>query len=194
MPLGQKEQKACRTNNFGRLGESVTSAGIRKKEPQRKPDRWPSCRTLIRSVSSVSVWPTRRPTTTGALFFAGDRSITVLNRYPYNNGHCWLLPAGTWDVWTSFCRTSNSSCREITQMVGLLEKVIQPQGFNVGLNLGGRPGRACPAICIGNRSPLDGDTNFMPMLANVNVIPQSLDALWELLTHAWLDLRRERSK
>jgi ATP adenylyltransferase len=72
--------------------------------------------------------------------------------------------------------------RTITQMVGLLEKVLHPQGFNVGLNLGRSAGAGLPGHLHWHIVPRwNGDTNFMPLLADVNVIPQSLDALWEAL-------------
>jgi len=115
----------------------------------------------------------------------GDRSITVLNRYPYNNGHLLVAPrrhVGRLDELLSDEHLELS--RKLTQMVGLLEKVIQPQGFNIGLNLGRAAGAGLPGHLHWHIVPRwIGDTNFMPMLANVNVIPQSLDALWELLTH-----------
>jgi ATP adenylyltransferase len=113
-------------------------------------------------------------------------SITVLNRYPYNNGHLLAAPlrhVGRLDELQAEEQIELS--QTLTQMVGLLEKVIQPQGFNVGLNLGRAAGAGLPGHLHWHIVPRwIGDTNFMPMLAGVNVIPQSLDALWELLTHA----------
>jgi ATP adenylyltransferase len=68
-------------------------------------------------------------------------------------------------------------------MVCLLEKVVQPQGFNIGLNLGRVAGAGLPGHLHWHVVPRwSGDTNFMPVLASVDVIPQALDALWELLT------------
>ena len=70
-------------------------------------------------------------------------------------------------------------------MVSLLEKVLSPQGFNVGLNLGPAAGAGLPGHLHWHIVPRwNGDTNFMPALAAVKVIPQALDALWEELTRA----------
>jgi ATP adenylyltransferase len=67
----------------------------------------------------------------------------------------------------------------------LLEKTLKPHGFNVGLNLGRAAGAGLPGHLHWHVVPRwDGDTNFMPVLAAVDVIPQSLDALWEMLTDA----------
>lgn len=71
----------------------------------------------------------------------------------------------------------------IAQMVLLLEKVLQPHGFNIGLNLGRVAGAGLPDHLHWHVVPRwSGDTNFMPVVAGIRVIPQSLDALWEALT------------
>ena len=79
------------------------------------------------------------------------------------------------------------SQRELSQtlarIVNLLEKVMQPQGFNIGLNLGRAAGAGVPGHLHWHIVPRwIGDTNFMPALAAVNTIPQALEALWDLLT------------
>ena len=67
-------------------------------------------------------------------------------------------------------------------MVGVLERVLQPQGFNIGLNLGRAAGAGLPGHLHWHVVPRwIGDTNFMPTIAGVHTIPQSLEALWELL-------------
>lgn len=114
----------------------------------------------------------------------GEHSVVVLNRYPYNNGHLLVAPyrhVGRLDDLTPDEQIDLT--RMITHMVGLLEKVLHPQGFNVGLNLGGPAGAGLPGHLHWHIVPRwNGDTNFMPLFAGVNVIPQSLDALWQLLT------------
>jgi ATP adenylyltransferase len=72
-----------------------------------------------------------------------------------------------------------------TRVVGLIERQMNAEGFNVGLNLGRVAGAGLPGHLHWHIVPRwNGDTNFMPVLADVDVIPQSLDALWELLTGA----------
>jgi ATP adenylyltransferase len=112
-------------------------------------------------------------------------SVTLLNRYPYNNGHLLIAPrahVGRLDQLD--LETHVELTQTISQMVCLLEKVLQPQGFNVGLNLGRTAGAGVPDHLHWHIVPRwAGDTNFMPVVAGIRVIPQSLDALWESLTN-----------
>lgn len=114
----------------------------------------------------------------------GKCSLVVLNRYPYNNGHVLVAPLrhyGRLDQLSSaeLCELTG----EISRMVSLLETVLHPDGFNVGLNLGRVAGAGLPGHLHWHIVPRwNGDTNFMPVLASVHVIPQSLEELWEALT------------
>jgi ATP adenylyltransferase len=114
----------------------------------------------------------------------GKRSITILNRYPYNNGHLLLAPCQHRARLDQLAKAEQAELTEaITRMVGLLEKVLNPDGFNVGLNLGQVAGAGLPGHLHWHIVPRwNGDTNFMSTLAAVRVIPQSLEALWEALT------------
>jgi ATP adenylyltransferase len=114
----------------------------------------------------------------------GEHTITLLNRYPYNNGHLLIAPqrhvARLDDLDTQVQAELSLS---LTRMVGTLEKVLNPQGFNVGLNLGHAAGAGVPGHLHWHIVPRwIGDTNFMPSIAGIRAIPQSLEALWELLT------------
>jgi ATP adenylyltransferase len=114
----------------------------------------------------------------------GEHTTTLLNRYPYNNGHLLLAPrrhvARLDDLGDDAQRELSQS---LARLVNLLEKVMQPQGFNIGLNLGRAAGAGVPGHLHWHIVPRwIGDTNFMPVMAAVNTIPQALEALWELLT------------
>ena len=112
--------------------------------------------------------------------------LTMLNRFPYNNGHLLVAPQfhrARLDELTA--AEQGDLLQEVTRMVALLEKVLAPEGFNVGLNLGKAAGAGLPGHLHWHIVPRwNGDTNFMPALAGVKVIPQALDALWESLAGA----------
>jgi ATP adenylyltransferase len=114
----------------------------------------------------------------------GPHTITLLNRYPYNNGHVLLAPrehlAGLDDLGEE---VQQELSQTLARIVKLLEKAMQPQGFNIGLNLGRAAGAGVPGHLHWHIVPRwIGDTNFMPAVAAVNTIPQALEALWDLLT------------
>jgi ATP adenylyltransferase len=109
--------------------------------------------------------------------------FSMLNCWPYNNGHMMVAPlAHKADL-------SDLSDDELLEQMQLLRRcqrnlaaVVKPAGFNVGLNLG----RAAGAGVVGHLHwhivpRWDGDTNFMPVVAEAKVIAQSLESLWELL-------------
>jgi ATP adenylyltransferase len=110
-------------------------------------------------------------------------AITVLNRYPYNNGHLLVAPlrhAARLDRLSA--EETMDIAQTVTSMVSLLEKTIKAQGFNVGLNLGREAGAGLPGHLHWHIVPRwHGDTNFMPVVAGARVIPQSLEALWSSL-------------
>ncbi|MCS6850815.1 MAG: HIT domain-containing protein [Gemmataceae bacterium] len=113
-----------------------------------------------------------------------DRSVVVLNRFPYNNGHLLVSPQahkGRLDELQTDELTDVMDT--VRRMTAALEALMHPDGFNIGLNLGLAAGAGLPGHLHWHIVPRWlGDTNFMPVLADVRVIPQSLEALYDLLT------------
>lgn len=114
----------------------------------------------------------------------GRRTMTVLNRFPYNNGHLLVAPLAHKANLTELDPEELLECQQALQkMIGAITKTMSADGFNVGLNLGKIAGAGVPGHLHWHLVPRwNGDTNFMPVLTNVNVIPQSLEALYSLLT------------
>ncbi len=115
-----------------------------------------------------------------------EHSVVILNRYPYNNGHLLVAPRthkGQPDELAD--RETLDLQRLITRYVGLLGRLMKAEGFNVGLNLGRVAGAGLPGHLHWHIVPRwSGDTNFMPAVSGVKVMPQSLEALWEMLHDA----------
>ncbi len=125
------------------------------------------------------------PDSRGRLVAArGAKSVTILNRYPYNNGHLLVAPRRHVGDLEDLTPAEHLEMAEtMAHLVGLLREELQAEGFNVGLNLGRAGGAGLPGHLHWHVVPRwSGDTNFMPSLAGVKVIPQSLEALWELLS------------
>jgi ATP adenylyltransferase len=112
------------------------------------------------------------------------RSVVVLNRFPYNNGHLLVAPLGHRGRLDELSAEDHADLMlTLQKMVGHLEGLMQPQGFNIGLNLGHAAGAGLPGHLHWHIVPRwSGDTNFMPVLADTRVIVQALDALYDLLT------------
>lgn len=112
-----------------------------------------------------------------------ELTVTVLNRYPYNNGHLLIGPLRHRGRLEDLTREERCALTEqIVHMLGVLQRTVQPHGFNIGLNLGRVAGAGLPDHLHWHIVPRwSGDTNFMPAIASVKVIPQSLESLWEAL-------------
>lgn len=110
-------------------------------------------------------------------------SVVVLNRHPYNNGHLLVCPRAHKARLDELTADESLDLQEVIhRMVAAIEKRMSPDGFNVGLNLGRAAGAGLPGHLHWHVVPRwNGDTNFMPVVADVKVIVQSLDALYDLL-------------
>ena len=106
-----------------------------------------------------------------------------MNKYPYNNGHLLVTPKRHVGNIAELTPEEHLELMStVTKMIEKIKAVMNPDGFNVGLNLGRVAGAGLPGHLHWHIVPRwNGDTNFMPVFADVKVIPQSLDALWELL-------------
>jgi ATP adenylyltransferase len=110
-------------------------------------------------------------------------TVVLLNRFPYNNGHLLVAPLTHKGRLEDLDPVELLQIMEtVRQMLRALDHVIHPAGYNIGLNLGTIAGAGLPGHLHFHIVPRwQGDTNFMPVLADVKVISQSLDSLYDLL-------------
>ena len=117
------------------------------------------------------------------LVWRGDETLVVLNRFPYNNGHLLIAPRvhlGTIDALEGKCLTE--PVETIRWMVRVLDRMLRPQGYNIGLNQGKAAGAGLPGHLHWHVVPRwDGDSNFMPVLGNTKVIVESLLEFYDRL-------------
>ncbi len=115
-----------------------------------------------------------------------SHAFVVLNRFPYNNGHLLVAPLAHKGDLRDLTSEESADCQRLLErMISVQEAVMKPDGFNVGLNLGRVAGAGLPGHMHWHIVPRwNGDANFMPVVADTKVIPQSLDALFELLSGA----------
>lgn len=111
-------------------------------------------------------------------------SLVVLNRFPYNNGHLLIAPKAHKANMDELTRDELiDGVETIQQLIGWLNRIMKPDGYNVGLNLGRAAGAGLPGHLHWHLVPRwNGDTNFMTTVSDERVIVQSLDSFWQLLT------------
>jgi ATP adenylyltransferase len=117
----------------------------------------------------------------------GEHCYVVLNLYPYGSGHLMILP------YRHVATPGELDGAERTELWELLHRSLQAleaalsaQGHNVGLNLGGAAGAGIADHLHVHVVPRwRGDVNFMPVLADVRVMPQLLEETRAALVAAW---------
>jgi ATP adenylyltransferase len=128
-----------------------------------------------------------QPAEDALLVRLGEQAFVVLNKYPYASGH--LLVAPRRHV-GAFGALDDAEALEIHRLAGrgvaALESVYGAQGFNVGWNLGRVAGAGLPGHVHLHVVPRwSGDTNYMPVLADVKVLPEHLLETRRKLADAW---------
>ncbi len=115
------------------------------------------------------------------MVFTKQHSFCMLNIYPYNNGHLMVVPK---KHVSDLSLLNDAELLDLMKSLNLakklITKILKPQGFNIGINLGQVAGAGFPGhVHIHIVPRWYADTNFMPVVAKTKVISQSLE---ELLT------------
>ncbi|MEW4568740.1 HIT domain-containing protein [Tautonia sp. JC769] len=117
------------------------------------------------------------------LVWRRPHSAVYLNRYPYNNGHLLVAPRSHQGQLGDLHGAELLEPIETVQiLIGVLDRMFRPDGYNVGLNQGRSAGAGLPGHLHWHIVPRwDGDTNFMPVLGQAKVIIQGLAELYDRL-------------
>ena len=119
-----------------------------------------------------------------------EHSLVMLNRFPYQSGHVMVAPRRHGADLVALPAVEHADLAEtVRRVLASLRDVLRPDGFNVGLNLGAAAGAGVLDHVHWHIVPRwTSDTNFMPMLADVRVMPQHLEETWERFRAAlaWL--------
>lgn len=110
------------------------------------------------------------------LIHKGKSTFTILNLYPYNNGHLMIVPYSHKADLLSLAKEESIEIMEVLSLsVKALGEVLKPEGFNIGVNIGKASGAGVDDHIHFHIVPRwHGDTNFMPVLGEVKVISQDL--------------------
>jgi ATP adenylyltransferase len=118
------------------------------------------------------------------LAWRGDHSAVFLNKYPYNNGHLLVCPRLHLGTLGELSGPDLIEPLETVRMaVEVLDRLLRPQGYNVGINQGRAAGAGLPGHLHWHVVPRwDGDANFMPVVGGTKVIVESLDEFYDRFT------------
>lgn len=116
------------------------------------------------------------------ILYRGEYVYVTLNRFPYTNGHLLIVP---------YCHTgllealddaiSLELMRLIRHSLGILRQVYQPDGFNIGVNEGAAAGAGVAEHVHVHIVPRwAGDANYMTVIAETRIIPQTLEETYAL--------------
>jgi ATP adenylyltransferase len=117
----------------------------------------------------------------------GERAFVVLNKFPYSSGHLLVAP---YDHGLNFPDLGDAAAVEMHRLgaagTKALQDVYAPEGFNLGWNIGRIAGAGIPDHGHLHVVPRwGGDTNFMPVLGDVRVLPEHLLESRRKLAAAW---------
>ena len=110
-------------------------------------------------------------------------ALAILNRYPYNNGHLMVAPTAHLANLEDLPAAAAAEVMALSQRaLRVLRQVLAPHGFNLGIN-GGKVAGAGVADHVHQHvvPRWDGDTNFMPILADTKILNESLTTSYQEL-------------
>ena len=118
-----------------------------------------------------------------SLVFAQYPAVVMLNKFPYVNGHVMVAPQRHAGDPSALPADEFRILMEVVQRaITALADALHPDGMNVGMNLGAAAGAGVADHLHWHIVPRwIGDTNFMPMLGEVRVIPEHLEATYDRL-------------
>lgn len=116
-----------------------------------------------------------------------SHAFAILNRYPYNSGHVMVVPRAHVETLEELAPEPFADLqRELVRALAAVRRAYRPEGVNLGMNLGRAGGAGIEDHLHWHLVPRwAGDTNFMPVIGDVRVVPEALDESWLRLRAAF---------
>ena len=117
------------------------------------------------------------------ILFRSSHSFVIMNKFPYNSGHLMVVP---YEHKKDFEYLTDNELMDINNLIKIsikvLRKVMNPDAFNIGLNLGKCAGAGIDEHLHYHIVPRwNGDTNFMPVISDTRVVPEAIERTYEKL-------------
>src|SRR4030081_1709969 len=137
-----------------------------------KEEAWFLCTAIESTDAAANLLVPRRP-----------HALAILNRYPYNSGHVMVAPLRHVASLGDLSSDERLGIMDLlTETVGVLDEEMNPDGFNVGINLGRAAGAGVPGHLHVHAVPRwIGDNNFMPVVGETMVLPEALETTQQRL-------------
>ncbi len=121
------------------------------------------------------------------IVYRGERAFVILNRYPYTSGHLMVVPYAHHGTLNKLDEETRHELIDLsTRAECVLQAVYEPEGFNVGVNIGTAAGAGVAGhIHIHIVPRWFGDTNFMSSVADARVLPETLEDTYRRVKEAW---------
>ena len=132
------------------------------------------------------VLPEQNKDSENLILYRGKTAFAMMNTYPYNNGHLMVAPfkhtADMYELTDEEILEVNYLIRYFIRVLG---EAMHPNGYNLGVNLGKVAGAGVEDHIHWHIVPRwNGDTNFMPVIADIKVMPESLQSTYDKLKKA----------
>ena len=126
------------------------------------------------------------------ILYRGEHNFIIMNTFPYNNGHIMVVPYRHTAALAGWSHDEQIELMELADLaVELLKKLMKPDGFNLGINMGLVAGAGvADHIHLHVVPRWNGDTNFMPVLSDTRVIPEALRMTYGKLKEVLKDMKQ----
>lgn len=126
------------------------------------------------------------------ILYRGEYCFMMLNLYPYNNGHLMIAPFEHVGSITDLGAPTLAEMMDQAKLaLQALRMTLHPEGFNMGINQGKVAGAGFADHVHYHIVPRwNGDTNFMPVVADIKVIPEHLDSVYNKLITAIKEIQQ----
>ena len=121
------------------------------------------------------------------IIFRGKLAFVILNRFPYTSGHLMVVPYMHSKDLADLPDDTLLEMMQLTQRaVSVLGQEYQPQGFNIGMNLGAVAGAGITEHLHMHVVPRwQGDANFVSVIGQTRVLPETLEETYHRMREAW---------
>lgn len=116
------------------------------------------------------------PSEENLIIYKGDHTIVMLNKYPYSSGHLLIAPIMHLSSIDELSEAAVTELAVLSQVcVKTLRREYNPEGFNIGVNIGAAAGAGVPDHVHMHVLPRwSGDTNFMTSISETRVLPEEI--------------------